>query len=399
MRITYLSWTVPYPPDSGGKNRTYNLSRYLAEHHKVHFHVPSWGPLAIPAPLQDSFTAITAHRLDHSYSKMSRRLQQLAKGVPPGVANHYTAQSLVEFQRVFAAQPADLIFIDEAHMAPYAWPLTQVPCILARQKADYLYYRDVFLRAPLGSTKLTALVEWLSFRLYENRLCRRFKYGVVASEAERKLYLGLNPALNLAVIPNGVDVSFFRMMPLPTGQDPIILLHGMMSYYANIDAAIWFVEEIFPLILKHVPRARLFIVGQDPAAEVKRLARPDQIIVTGGVPDMRDYLCQSNVVVTPIRIGHGTRLKIPEAMAAGRPVVSTFTGAEGLEAEIGKHLLLAEDPIEFAASVVEVLTNPALAKSLATNARHLVEDVYSWRVIGENLDQYCQFVARSTVQP
>jgi glycosyltransferase involved in cell wall biosynthesis len=306
---------------------------------------------------------------------------------------------LEEFRSALAADPADLIFIDEAHLAPYAWPLPQVPCILARQKADFLYYRDIFWHTPFGSKKMKALTEWLLFRLYENRLYRRFNYGVVVSEAERKLYLGLNPHLDLAVIPNGVDTSFFQMRPLSAGQEPTILFHGVMSYEANIDAAVWFAEKIFPLVLGRLPHARLVLAGRDPADDVQRLACPGRIVVTGTVSDMRDYLYQSNVVVVPIRIGHGTRLKIPEAMAAGRPVVSTPVGTEGLMAESGKHLLVAESPVEFAANVVEVLTDRSLAEYLATNGRQLVEDNYSWRSIGEKLSQYCQFVVgRSAYQ-
>ncbi|GIK40753.1 MAG: glycosyl transferase [Chloroflexota bacterium] len=396
MKITYLSWTVPYPPDSGGKNRSYNLSRYLAERHEVHLHLVSWSnQLVIPQILRTLFASITVHRLTHS--RMDR-LQRQVELVPTIVGTYYTSQSLVEFQQIYENRPTDLILIDEAHLASYAWPFTDVPCILSRQKVDHLYYRDVFLRTPLGIEKLKNLHEWLSFRFYENRLWRRFKYGIVVSEEERNLYQSLCPVLNLAVIPNGVDISFFQATPLPDSQDPIILFHGSMGYYPNVDAAIWFVEKIFPKVLESLPRAKLFIVGTDPTPEVKQLAKPNQVIVTGKVPDMRDYLQQSQVVVVPIRVGHGTRLKIPEAMAAGRPVVSTPTGAEGLMASSGEQLLIAEDAAEFAAAVVKVLADRSLAEQLAVNGRRFVENNYAWSSIGEKLNQYCHFVLKRQLQ-
>jgi glycosyltransferase involved in cell wall biosynthesis len=289
-----------------------------------------------------------------------------------------------------------LILVDEAPLAPYAWPLLETPCILMRQKVDYLFWRDVFLRTPFGKEKAKALREWLWFRFYENRLWSRFTHGVVVSDIERGTYLKLNPKLELAVIPNGVDISHFRVTPLPINQDPIILLNGTMSYYPNVDAAVWFVEKMFPLILQILPQTKLLIVGQNPVEEVQRLARDAQIIVTGSVPDMRDYLNRSNLVVVPLRIGHGTRLKVLEAMAVGRPVVSTPIGAEGLDAQAGKHLLLADDPTQFAASVIEVLTKPRLAESIASDARQFVESVYAWPIIGEQLNQYCQRVAKGT---
>ncbi len=392
LKIACLTWTIPYPPDSGGKNRSYNLLRYLAQHHEVHLHVPFFEAPAIPSHLRDIMASITLYELGHSFSRESYR-SKIIRGVPAAVAGFSTTQTVAEFQQKVARESPDLILIDEAPLAPYAWPLSQRPCILMRQKVDHLYFRDVFLRAPFGKEKANALREWLWFRLYENKLWRRFERGVVVSEIERQTYLKLNPRLDLAVIPNGVDISHFQSTPLPTSQDPTILLNGTMSYYANIDAAVWFVEKMFPLILRHLPKTKLLIVGQNPVEKIQRLARVDQIIVTGSVPDMRDYLSQSNVVAVPLRIGHGTRLKVLEAMAAGRPVVSTSIGAEGLDSQAGKHLLVANNPAQFAESVIEILTKPRLAESIAAEARQFVENVYAWPIIGEKLSQYCQLVA------
>ena len=397
LRIACVTWTIPYPPDSGGKNRTYNLLRYLAQHHEVHLHVPVWEASTVPPDLLAIMASITMHPLHNSFSRKSY-WSKVIRGVPGSIAGLHTARSVKEFQQMNARESPDLILVDEAHLAPYAWPLYQTPCILMRQKVDYLYFRDVFLRTPFGIEKARALREWLWFRLYENRLWRRFSQGVVVSEAERQIYLRLNPALNLAVITNGVDISHFRVTPIPTNEDPVILLNGTMSYYPNVDAAVWFVEKMFPLILRRLPQTKLLIVGQNPVEQVQRLARPDQVVVSGSVPDMRDYLSQSNVVAVPLRIGHGTRLKVLEAMAAGRPVVSTSIGAEGLEAQVGKHLLLADNPTQFAASVIEILTKPRLAESIATDARQFVENVYSWPIIGEILSQYCQLVASGGVK-
>jgi glycosyltransferase involved in cell wall biosynthesis len=396
LKIACLTWTIPYPPDSGGKNRSYNLLRYLAQHHEVHLHVPLWEAPNVPPDLLDIMASVTLYQLSYSFSPETYR-PKIVGGIPSLVAGFSTTQAVAEFQQKLTTEPADLILIDEAPLAAYAWPLSETPCILMRQKVDYLFYRDVFLRTALGKEKAKALREWFLFRLYENKLWRRFRKGVVVSEMEREIYLRLNPALDLAVIPNGVDILHFRVTPLPTNQHPIILLNGTMSYQPNVDAAGWFVKKIFPLILRHLPQTKLLIVGQNPVEEVQRLARSDQIIVTGSVPDMRDYLSQSDVVVVPLRIGHGTRLKILEAMAAGRPVVSTSIGAEGLEAQAGKHLLLGDNPKQFAANVIEILTKPRLAESIAGDARQFVENLYSWQFIGEKLNQYCQLVAKSTI--
>jgi sugar transferase (PEP-CTERM/EpsH1 system associated) len=397
LKIACLTWTIPYPPDSGGKIRSYNLLRYLAQHHEVHLHVPLWEASMVSPELLDLVASITIYQLNYSFTRKSYR-SKIISGVPELVAGYYTAQSVADFQQKTAKEPVDLVLIDEAPLAAYAWPMSEMPCILMRQKVDYLFYRDVFLRTPFGKGKTRALREWLWFRLYENKLWGRFRNGVVVSEMERQIYLKLNPTLDLSVIANGVDISHFRVTPLPTNQNPTILLNGAMSYYPNVDAAGWFVDKIFPLILLRLPSTKLLIVGQNPGEEVQRLARAGQVVVTGSVPDMRDYLSQSNVVVVPLRIGHGTRLKVLEAMAAGRPVVSTSIGAEGLEAQAGKHLLLADDPTHFAANVVDILTKPRVAESIASDARQFVENLYSWPIIGEKLSQYCQLVAHGAVK-
>src|SRR5262245_186256 len=133
LKIACLTWTIPYPPDSGGKNRSYNLLRYLAQHHEVHLHVPVWQASTVPPALLDSMASITMHQLSYSFTKKSHR-SRIIRGVPAHVAGLYTTQSVAGFQQMIAAAPADLILVDEAHLAPYAWPLLQTPCILMRQK-------------------------------------------------------------------------------------------------------------------------------------------------------------------------------------------------------------------------------------------------------------------------
>jgi predicted nucleic acid-binding Zn-ribbon protein len=160
LKIACLTWTIPYPPDSGGKNRSYNLLRYLAQHHEVHLHVPFFEASAIPSNLRNIMASITLYELGHSFSRESYR-SKIIRGIPAAVAGFSTTQTVAEFQQKIARESADLILIDEAPLAPYAWPLSQIPCILMRQKVDHLYFRDVFLRAPFGKEKANALREWL----------------------------------------------------------------------------------------------------------------------------------------------------------------------------------------------------------------------------------------------
>jgi glycosyltransferase involved in cell wall biosynthesis len=159
---------------------------------------------------------------------------------------------------------------------------------------------------------------------------------------------------------------------------------GSMSYPPCIDAALYFCNEILPLIRRAVPGVSCHIVGRDPPSEVRRLTGPG-LVVTGRVPDVVPCYRESTVCVVPLRAGGGTRLKILEAMALGRPVVSTTIGCEGLDVVHGEHLLIADTPEAFATSTVRLVTQPALARSLCANARQLVEARYSWDPIANRL--------------
>ena len=164
MKIVYLCWTIPLPLDSGGKIRSYNLLRYLAEHHEVHLHVPSWQPIDIPEEFKELFASITIYRFRYVEWKKDHRFR-IAKGIPRNITGHYTNESLLEFQKLFSAQAGELIFVDESVVAPYAWSLSHTPSILARQKAEHLFYSDVFRRTPLGIAKIKALIEALLYRV------------------------------------------------------------------------------------------------------------------------------------------------------------------------------------------------------------------------------------------
>jgi glycosyltransferase involved in cell wall biosynthesis len=182
----------------------------------------------------------------------------------------------------------------------------------------------------------------------------------------------------LTVVPTGVDVEYFR--PLDDEIENTLVFTGSMDWLPNEDGICYFAQEILPKIRREIPNVKLNIVGRKPSARLQALARGDvnHIHLTGWVDDIRPHLGQGAVCVVPLRIGSGTRLKIFEAMAMAKAVVSTTIGAEGLPVQHGSEILLADTPDAFAESVVILLRDNARRKTLGRAARELVESKYSW---------------------
>ena len=227
---------------------------------------------------------------------------------------------------------------------------------------------------------------------YEVDIMKAFDCGTVVARFDRDYLLKQDDSLNLYIVPMGVDLGYFQPKPIAEPA-PVLLFTGTMNYFPNADAATYFCNEIFPRIRKRHPKTRFYIVGNQPSEPVKRLEDRDGVIVTGYVPDVRPYFEKASVFVAPLRAGSGIQTKNLEAMAMRVPVVTTAVGAMGLEADIGKELLVADTPADFAEQVIHLLDNDSLRKTIAQTARTRVETHYSWEAIGDRLREvYTQAV-------
>jgi glycosyltransferase involved in cell wall biosynthesis len=239
---------------------------------------------------------------------------------------------------------------------------------------------DLRLRKE-GNRKRPSISGWRlvqQVRSLERRILCSYS-RVIAVSADDVLALQRLVSRPIDVIPNGVDLDYFgNVSPLPRETENTVVYTGHMRYIANIDAMQYFVQEIWPLIRQEQPTSKLLIVGGDPAPEVWDLQQHPGVTVVGAVPDVRPYLAASTVAIVPLRLGAGTRLKILEALAAGRPVVSTTVGAEGLDLLPEHDLLLADTPATFAAAVLELFARPQTAQTLAAQGQATVRDRYSW---------------------
>jgi glycosyltransferase involved in cell wall biosynthesis len=284
-------------------------------------------------------------------------------------------------------------------MAQYAVPVAGLPKVLDMHNIESLLLRR-YARAyrPSPRSLYAALTAW-KLRRYEVRHVQGFDRVLTCSEVDRRYAVEVLGCPSAQVIPNGVDAAG----PWPARDldaPPSLVFVGRMDYVANEDAAIRLATEILPIVWHTHPQVRLYLVGQQPPPRLQALAADPRIIVTGFVPEVRTFLDRATVFVAPLRYGSGTRLKLLEAMAMARPVVSTSLGCEGLDLRPGEHLLVADSPTAFAGAVVSLLRCPASRARLGRAAREHVARRYDWSAIQARLlEVYDALCPRRSPEP
>lgn len=391
MKIAVITPYLPYPPDTGGKIRSFYLLRGLSRYHTVDLFTVYYGsrPDHTEA-LHNLCSGVYMVQLCKNSTSISR-LTRFLDPLPPLVEYFHTPASLTEVHQRLQAGHYDLLVADEICMAPYIHGLPG-PKLVIRHKVDHLHYRDVAAIKPFSFRRVLEWLDIYKLQRYERCSMSEFDAAVCCSEDDAAAIRALNPEGPVVVIGNGVDLDYF--VPLEEVSGPPALLYvGTMHYYPNIDAVHCFFQKIHPHLVRLMPDVQVFIVGHNPSADVLAWQRLPGVKVTGSVPDIRPYLAKSTVTIVPLRLGRGTRLKILESIAAGRPVVSTSVGAEGLGLRHGEHILIADDPVEFARQTAELLCSRDLRQRLVAAAQPFVAARYSWQALGEQYEAVCRKVA------
>lgn len=240
---------------------------------------------------------------------------------------------------------------------------------LARLKS-YRHFRP-------GLSKLREAFNLKGLKAYEFAMYRKADKVLTLTPQGRDELLAVEPRLDISVVPHGVDVDAFAYSP-KTEKDAGLVFVGNYRHYPNVDAVLFFHEKVWPRLKAVHPGLTFTVVGQAPPPEITRLGADGSIVVTGTVDDVVPYLRRSRVFLCPVRLGGGFRGKILEAMAVGRPVVSTSLGAEGIPARDGENIILADGAEDFAAGVLRLLGDENLYRQIQKNGRGLMEDTYAW---------------------
>lgn len=288
-------------------------------------------------------------------------------------------------------RPYDLVEVESSAMASFAFG--QVPVVVDEHNIEYeLLDRSRRVNSSLPRSAFMA-IESKKAKKEEIEVWRRVQGCVLTSQREQAVVNGTVNSLPTAVVPNGVDLDYFRPVRCDP-PEPRLVFTGLMTYRPNVDALSYFIRDIFPRVRSGRPDATLTAVGWGFSEELAPLLGKG-VSHTGRVEDVRPYLAGASVVVAPLRIGGGTRLKILEALAMGKAVVSTTVGCEGIDVRDGKHLVIADDPVAFARSVVQLLDDPDRAAGLGRAGRALVESRYGWSQSVAELERFHASVVES----
>ena len=388
MKILMFTPYVPYPPNSGGQTRTFNLIKNLSKKHQI--------------------TSLCFLREDQKEPDL-RQLQKYCEGVEivkrkkawrsltkifmtgispyPYLANMYLYPSVKSsLQKLLAQNKYDLIHVETYYIMPNI-PPTDVPILLAEQTIEYLVYQHFAETTSIWPLKPLLYADVLKHKYWEKYYWVKANKVVAMSEADLKVMKQIVPNLDADIVPNGIDREFFSAeIKVSLSPHPTFLFVGQFNWLQNREAVEILAQRIWPIIKEMLPGANLWIVGRNPTKTIQDFSS-SHVKVSGDVEDIRTAYQSSDCLIAPLYGGGGTRYKTLEAMASRLPVVSTDIGVEVLSVKNGYHALVSSDPEKLAQLAVEVVKNKVLAKKLAKNALALVTKNFDWQTITNKLEK------------
>jgi polysaccharide biosynthesis protein PslH len=401
MRILWVKADKLLPVQNGGNIRTYHVLRYLSERHQLTFYsyyggVPDPGyERELQRQLPGAMAVCTGKRELSGIARGLDYLSHLGAHAPYAVSRFAGARVQKQLQTWFREQRYDVAVCDFLDAAINFPGRLNIPSVLFQHNVESEIWRRHADTAGNPVKKMLYRMEFRKMLRYERAAVRKFQHVIAVSENDRALMTKWVDGDRVTVVPTGVDLAQYRPAPNPLDiSAPLVTFVGAMDWEPNVDGVEYFCAEVWPAIKAEVPQARLRIVGRNPDRRVQKWAsnsinNDNSIEVTGRVPSVVEHLRQSAVIIVPLRIGGGTRLKIYEAMATGKAVVSTTIGAEGLDVHHGHDIMLADDPRSFAQAVIMLLRDPELRRRYE-NAAAETAARYDWPAIGERFSEVLQ---------
>jgi len=391
MKVLWLSHILPYPPKGGVSQRSYNLIKEISKTHKIYL------------------IAINQKKLLSSINQIEKAVKELKKFCyEVEVINLPVNKSFIALKSFFSKRPYtanwlnfpevryairkfikkykfDLVHFDSIDLGEYINEVETLPKVLNHHNIEsHMMFRR-FIKEKNILKKIYFFQEAIKLKNYEKKICPKFDYNLTVSELDKERLLKICHDIKIEVIPNGVDIEYFK--PKNNKFEPKTLIFaGGMSWYPNRDAMLFFCKKIWPVLKKRWPDVKMTIIGRNPPKYILKLAQQDSnLIVTGFVDDVRPYLEKAHVYVCPIRDGGGTKLKILDALAMGKPIVAHPIAVEGIDVEVEKHIFLAKKPSEFVQQIERLLDDIGLCHSLSKQDRELVVKKYDFKKIGIKL--------------
>jgi sugar transferase (PEP-CTERM/EpsH1 system associated) len=390
VHLLWVKTELLHPIDKGGRIRTYNMLRALKRQHRVTYVTLDNGKAAADA---EALALEYCHDIIRvPFDEATRRsprfwlelVANLASPLPYAIAKYKSSGLRREIERAVRERGIDVVVCDFLAPSQNVPEGLRCPAILFQHNVEAaIWKRHAEVREnPLA--KMYFREQWRRMERFERQECRRFDRVVAVSRADAESIEREYGIADVPDVPTGVDIDFFRPSGRATREPHNLVFTGSMDWLPNEDGITWFVDHVLPRIHERLPSVTLTIVGRNPPPRIQQLAKQDdRLRVTGSVPDVRPYIESAAVFVVPLRVGGGTRLKIYEALAMERPLVSTTIGAEGLPLDPGKHLLIADDAALFAQAVLDLLDDPAAADRMGRISAEYIREHFGWDAAAE----------------
>jgi polysaccharide biosynthesis protein PslH len=398
MRILWVKADKLLPVQNGGNIRTYHVLRYLSARHELTFYSYYGGTpdldyeRELQRQLPGAVAVCTGKRELAGVARGVDYLTHLSAKSPYAVSRFAHAPVQKQLQSWFREQCFDVAVCDFLDAAVNFPGSLNIPSVLFQHNVESEIWRRHAATADNPVKKMMYGMEFRKMLRYERAAVCKFQHVIAVSENDRALMTKWVDPDRVTVVPTGVDLAQYRPAASESNASaPLITFVGAMDWEPNVDGVEYFCGEVWPLIKAELPQARFRIVGRNPDRRVQKWAS-DSIEVTGRVPSVVEHLQESAAVIVPLRIGGGTRLKIYEAMATAKAVVSTTVGAEGLDVHHGRDIMLADDPRSFAQAVIMLLRDPELRRRYEKAAAQTAA-YYDWPAIGERFGEVLQSVA------
>jgi glycosyltransferase involved in cell wall biosynthesis len=381
MRVLVLTAKAIWPLLGGAEIRNFSLLKETSKHHEVYllsFLLDGHG--------RDHFRDLEPYcrkvvgidLVRPRWRRAATAAASLVGSRPFIIAEYHRSEMARAVERMVRDERIDVIHAHFLHVGQYAAQKGRAAFVYDAHNLEHVLWqrfgrvhRDPALRAFVR-TQIPRFIRW------QQKVAGMSERVVTLSDADRDEFLRIAPAAEVTTVPNGADVDFFR--PL----DGVAVEENSVVYFANFgwppqdDAALYFHDEILPLVRREIPEVKLTLAGKTPPDAIRRLAS-ERVVVTGQVPDIREYIQRAAVVVLPLRVGAGTKHRAFQALAMEKPLVTTSIGAEGIALEHGKTAMITDDAGAFAAHTVALLKNPALRLAMGRAGRELVVTRYDWR--------------------
>jgi len=406
-KILLITPQMPYPPQQGTSLRNFHILKGLTLNHAVD--LLAIGVAVEPASIPDPLNGIRQiWVIPEPKRTATNRLLRLVTDRRPDMAHRLRSSELEQtlseilLKAIGSDEPYDVVQIEGIELA-YTLPIIRGASPGSRivfddHNAEAELQRRAFItdtRQPgRWPAAIYSYLQTLRLRKYEAWACQAADWVTAVSNKDRDHLLRIVPTANISVVPNSIDVAQYYVGPGSMESLYDLVFTGKMDYRPNVDAVLWFAREVWPRVIKEKPGAKWVIAGQKPHRRLAILQEEPGITLTGWVETVLPYISQSSVFIMPFRIGSGTRLKLIEAMAAGKAIVSTTVGAEGFDVEHGDQLLLADTPGEFADQVLLLIDNSNERARLGMNAQSFAQE-YDWRKITPIFDKiYAQLLSQ-----